>query len=420
MLGRFEHRSPVENSVIGGLIVFVSTILLLLLAPILISGDGLSTFVIIIISIGLLGSVLTSFVIYRLQTNGYLLTAGDVELLQKTFRTYTVRTIIQTFITVWAVLTFTFFLIRLMPGNAVDVYTDRIMNQEQITYSEARARAASIFKFDADASSVEQYADYMGDLVRLDLGESITSTGTRVSGQIIRFLPWTVFSVGLGLLISFVLGAIIGLLMAYNRNSFIDHFFSFLASVLGAVPNYIWGLLILIVFGVQLKWFAIGELRGTYANNVQSGFNARFIASVLTHAILPVIVYVSGSVGGWILTMRNSTVSVLGEDYVNVARARGLSSSRIVTAYVGRNASLPMFTLLAINIGFVLGGSIIIEELLQYKGLGSFLARSINERDYTAMQGVFLVITISVVLSNLAADLLYSRLDPRVRVGETK
>lgn len=345
---------------------------------------------------------------------------GTIDMVQKIARNYTLRTIIQSFITIWAVLTFTFFLIRLMPGNAVDVYTDRLINQENISYEEAHARAASIFKFDADASSLEQYADYMSDLVQLDLGESITSTGTRVSGLIRRFLPWTVFAVGLGLLISFILGVFIGLIMAYNRNSFIDHSFSLFASILGAVPNYIWGLLILIVFGVQLEWFAIGELRGTYSDDVQPGFNFQFIASVLTHAILPVIVYVVGALGGWVLTMRNSTVSVLSEDYVNVARARGLPSSRIVTAYVGRNASLPMFTLLAINIGFVLGGSIIIEELLQYRGLGSLLARSIAERDYTAMQGVFLVITISVVLSNLGADLLYSRLDPRVRVGESK
>ena len=109
----------------------------------------------------------------------------------------------------------------------------------------------------------------MNLIIQLDLGESITSTGTRVSTQIIRFLPWTVFAVGLGLLISFILGVIIGLIMAYNRNSFIDHFFSLLASILGAVPNYIWGLLILIVFGVQLQWFAVGELRGTYADGIQ-------------------------------------------------------------------------------------------------------------------------------------------------------
>jgi peptide/nickel transport system permease protein len=193
---------------------------------------------------------------------------------------------------------------------------------------------------------------------------------------------------------------------------------SLFSSILSAVPNYIWGLLILIIFGVQLKWFNIGELRGTYDSSLTPGFNLPFLLSVLEHAFLPVLVYVSGTLGTWVLTMRNSTISVLGEDYVNVARARGLPRIRIATAYVGRNAALPMFTLLAINIGFIIGGSIIIEELFVYKGLGSFLFWSISQRDYTSMQGVLLIIVMSVVFSNLLADLLYSWLDPRVRLGD--
>ena len=175
--------------------------------------------------------------------------------------------------------------------------------------------------------------------------------------------------------------------------------------------------MILIVLGVQFKLFNVGELRGTYDNDLTPGFNLAFILSVLKHAFLPVTVYVLGTLGSWMLNMRNSTISTLGEDYVNVAKARGLTPRRILVSYVGRNAALPMFTLLAINIGFIIGGSVIIEELFVYKGIGSFLLFSITQRDYTAMQGVFLIITISVVVSNMVADLLYSRLDPRVRVG---
>lgn len=337
--------------------------------------------------------------------------------LRRLARSYTLRVFAQAVVTVWAVITFTFFLIRLMPGNPVDVYIDFLVNQQNITYEEARARAGSQFKFDPDANVFVQYVEYMGRLIRLDLGESITSTGTRVIEQIARFLPWTVFSVGLGLFISFILGVTIGTVMAYRRNTWLDNFFSLLASILGAVPNYIWGLMILIVFGVQLQWFQIGALRGTYNPSLTPGFNLTFILSVLTHAALPVLVYVMGSIGRWMLNMRNSTIGTLGEDYVNVARARGLPPSRILLAYVGRNAALPMFTLLAIDIGFIIGGSVIIEELFVYKGIGSFLFWSISQRDYTSMQGVFLVITISVVFSNVLADLLYSRLDPRVRVG---
>jgi peptide/nickel transport system permease protein len=347
-------------------------------------------------------------------------TLSRLGFLRNIYKNYVVRTLLQAIVTVWAVISFTFFLVRLMPGNPVDVYIDFLMNRGSITYEEARAQAATQFRFDFDASPLDQYFDYVGQVLRGDLGESITSAGTKVIDQILRFLPWTIFSVGLGLLVSFITGILLGMLMAYNRNTSLDHGLSVIASIFSAVPNYIWGLMIIIVFGVQLRWFSVGELRGTYDPDMTPGFNLPFLLSVLKHAMLPVLVYVIGSIGGWILNMRNSTISVLGEDHVNVARARGLSSGRILTAYVGRNAALPMFTLLAINIGFIIGGSVIIEQLFVYKGIGDFLLGSITQRDYTSMQGVFLIITISVVISNVLADLLYSRLDPRVRVDGGK
>jgi peptide/nickel transport system permease protein len=334
------------------------------------------------------------------------------------YKNYVLRTILQALVTILAVITFTFFLIRLMPGNPVQIYIDTLITRENVSYEEAAAQAAAMFKFDFTASPGQQYLDYVGQLLRGDLGDSITSPGTKVLSQILQFLPWTIFSVSLGLFASFSIGMLLGILMAYNRNTTIDHMLSLVASILSAVPNYIWGLLIIIVFGVQLKWFVIGDMRGTYDPDITPGFTLEFIWSAFTHALLPVLVYVLGSVGAWMLNMRNSTISVLGEDHVNVARARGLSSQRILSAYVGRNAALPMFTLLAINIGFIIGGSVIIEELFVYKGIGSFLFWSITQRDYTSMQGVFLIITISVVASNLLADLLYSRLDPRVSVDK--
>ncbi len=336
--------------------------------------------------------------------------------LQRVVSSYAVRTLLQALLTVWAVVTFTFFLIRLMPGNPVDVYVGFLMNQSNLTYNEAMLQAASQFSFDPDASVFQQYLGYLGALVRGDLGQSITSTGTQVIDQIARYLPWTLFCVGLGLLLSFIVGMLLGMLTAYYRNSALDTFISFFAAILGAVPDYIWGLLILVIFGVQLQWFNIGALRGTYDPGLTPGFTLAFIWSVLAHAFLPVLVYIIGTLGSWTLNMRSSTISVLGEDYVNVARARGLSPGRIAGTYVGRNAALPLFTLLAVNIGLVIGGSVIIEELFVYKGIGSFLFFSISQRDYTSMQGVFLVIAISVVVANILADLLYSRLDPRVRV----
>ncbi|MEZ4631261.1 MAG: ABC transporter permease [Deinococcales bacterium] len=335
---------------------------------------------------------------------------------QRLYQNYLFRTVLQSLFTIWLVITFIFFLVRMMPGNPIDVYVDYLLNTSNLTYEEAYNQAASQFKFDPKASRFSQYLGYMGQVLKGDLGESITSTGTSVWSQIKRFLPWTVFCVGCGLLISFTLGMFFGMIAAYFRNSFLDNVISFIASILGAVPDYIWGLMIIIIFGVQLNWFSVSNLRGTYDPNLSIGFTWPFIRSVLTHAALPILTYTLGTVGFWTLAMRSSTISTLGEDHVNIARARGLGQSRIIGAYVGRNASLPLFTLLAIQIGFVIGGAIIIEELFVYKGLGSFLFWSITQRDYTSMQGVLLLITVAVVFSNMIADLLYGMLDPRVRV----
>ena len=126
------------------------------------------------------------------------------------------------------------------------------------------------------------------------------------------------------------------------------------------------------------------------------------------------------TVGGWTLAMKSSTIATLGEDYITVAKARGLPEGRIMTSYVGRNASLPLFTSLAISIGFIVGGSTLIEFIFVYQGVGQLLLNSIVQRDYPVMQGIFLIITMTVILANFLADFLYSRLDPRIRVAGGK
>lgn len=340
--------------------------------------------------------------------------------LQNIYKNYTLRVFVQAIITIWAVMTFTFFLIRLMPGNPIDVLIEQIIVQEGIPYRDAYDRVAASFNFDPDATIIDQYFDWLGDLLRFDLGTSITSPGTRVIDEIARFLPWTVFAVGTALLISFVLGIVLGMAMAYYRNSPLDHILSLFASFMTGVPNYIWGLLIIIVIGIQWGMFDVGAARGTYDSNLTPGFNLPFIASAIEHATLPIITYVVSTLGSWMLNMKSSTMSVLNEDYVNVAEARGLKDNRIITAYVGRNASLPLFTQLTISIGFVLGSGVVIEEIFVYWGLGHYLFQSITVRDYTSMQGVFLILTMTVVFANLFADLTYGFLDPRVRVSGEK
>src|SRR5207245_2657299 len=173
-------------------------------------------------------------------------------------------------------------------------------------------------------------------------------------------------------------------------------------------------LLIILFAGVQWHLINFTSMRGAYTSGLEPGFTPAFIADIFYHAALPITIYFLTPLGHWILSMRSATLSALEEDYVTAARARGLSDGRIRTAYVGRNAVLPLVTQLAISVGFIVGGAAVIEQLFAYQGVGKRLLDSVTQRDYPVIQGVVLLTTISVVVANLAADLLYSKLDPRI------
>lgn len=319
--------------------------------------------------------------------------------------------------TIWFVTTLIFFLVRLMPSNPIEVYINELIVQYSLTYDQARDQAASLFALDLDAPLYQQYLDYMVGLLHGDMGTSLRSPGTPVTAIIARFLPWTIFSVGIGLLISFTLGMTIGTLTAHKRDALWEPIVSGLGSLFSSIPDYIIGILLLVYLGVRWELVPIHLMRGSLSPGVEPGFTLEFLKDALFHAALPIATYVLATVGGWLLAMKSNTISTLGEDYVTVARARGLPEGRITTAYVGRNASLPLVAQLAISIGFVVGGSILIEYVFVYQGIGFQLREAINTRDYSLMQGIFLVITIAVILANLISDYAYGWLDPRVRIG---
>ena len=338
--------------------------------------------------------------------------------LQTFVTSYYVRKVLKTLFTIFVVVSFIFFLIRLLPGNPVEQYVNSLVVTYGMPLHEARDQAASLFAIDVDAPLYAQYFEYVSNLAQGDLGTSILSPGTPVTAIILRYLPWTIFSVGVALLISFTLGIGLGLLMAYRRDSWLDHILTVLASIFSSVPNYLVAILLIIWLGVQWKILPIAQMRGSMSPGMQPNLSWAFVKDVFFHAALPIFTYTLTSIGGWMLTMKSSSISELGEDYVTVAKARGLKEWRITSAYVGRNAALPLFTQLAITIGFVVGGSFAVENVLRYQGIGSTLLNSIGQRDYTVMQGIFLVITLSVVFANFFADILYSWLDPRIKLGK--
>lgn len=327
------------------------------------------------------------------------------------------RRILRAIITIFFVTTFIFFLVRLLPGNPIEVYINQQITQYGYSYEDASNQARSLFAIDVDQPIMLQYVDYLSNLARGDLGMSVVSPGTTVWEVILARLPWTIFSVGTALLLSFIGGALLGMVMAYKRGTGTDSVLSSIASLSGSIPNFLGALLIIIFFGVRLEWIPFVNMRGSQSPGQQVEFSFAFVWDALYHAALPILVYVLFSIGGWMLLMKSSTISVLEEDFVTAGRARGIAEWRIAFFYVGRNAILPLFTQVTIAIGLVVGGSLLIEPIFVYEGIGSELWRAIRTRDYPMLQGIFLVVTVSVVIANLIADLLYSRLDPRIRTG---
>lgn len=335
----------------------------------------------------------------------------------KIYRNFLVRRILRAFGVIFVTSTLTFFIIRLMPSNPIEIFINQMMAAYGMSYQDAKALALALFTIDLDKPLHQQYIEYLINLFRGNLGRSISiSPGTPVMDIILAFLPWTLFSVSISILASFVLGVITGIIAAYRRGGLFDKVMSTFAAIISAIPGYLIGILIIVFIGVQ--YGLINYMRGAYSAGIRPGFNLQFITDVFLHLAAPFATYVLSMFGGWMLSMKASTISTLGEDYVTVAKAKGLPESRIRTQYVGRNAILPLFTSLAISLGFIFGGSVLIENIFVYRGVGRLLWSSINARDYTVMQAVFLIITISVVISNLLADLIYGLIDPRVRVGE--
>jgi len=343
-------------------------------------------------------------------------TGSSPNILVRIYRSYLFRKLLKALFTVWAVSTIIFFMIRLLPGNPIEQYISRLIETQGMDYIAARSQAASLFAINLDAPVWQQYAEYLWNLMHGNFGVSLTSPGTSVTSIIVRFLPWTLFSVGIGLILSFTFGILLGLLMALRREGFLDHALTIFASAVSSIPNYLIGILLVVWLGVQWKVLPIAQMRGTMSPGMQPAFSLAFLSDALFHAALPITVYVLTSIGNWMLSMKGSTIGTLGEDFVTVARARGLTEWRITTAYVGRNAALPLFTQLAIAIGFVVGGSFLIESIFRYQGIGYVLSVAIAQRDYPVMEGIFLVITISVIFANFFADILYGWLDPRIKM----
>ncbi len=311
-------------------------------------------------------------------------------------------------VALWASITLNFLIPRLAPGNPAEALIARFQGR-------LRPEALHSLEIEFGISNQSlwvQYLQYLNNLAHGNLGVSITYFPTPVSTVISQDIPWTLTLIGLSTIISFILGTLIGIFLAWRRGTTLDSTIPPILTFFSAIPYFWLALLSLYILAYTLNWF---PLNGGYDISTTVGLNGPFIISAIQHGILPALTIVVSSIAGWLLGMRNTMITTLSEDYVLMAEAKGLPQRRVMFNYAARNAILPNITGLAINLGFVVGGALLVEIVFSYPGVGFALLQAVQNSDYALMQGLFLIIAIAVLAANFLADIVNAALDPRVR-----
>jgi peptide/nickel transport system permease protein len=322
--------------------------------------------------------------------------------------TYLLRRIAFYVFTAWAAITINFFIPRLIPGDPVLSLVSRFQGQMS---SQAIASLYVLFGLSKNQSVWHDYGQYWVQLFHGDLGLSFTFFPTPVSTIIAQSLPWTIALVGVTTLISFMLGTGLGVIAGWRRGSWADALLP-ITTFFSSVPYFWLGLIAITLLAGPGSFFPAS---GGFDPGVVPSFTGGFIGSAIQHSLLPAATILISSMSGWILSMRNMMVTVTSEDYITVAHAKGLSERRVMVNYAARNALLPNVSGFALSLGFIVGGTLLVEIVFSYPGVGYELFQAVGSQDYPLMQGIFLIITLSVLAANFLADVAYLLLDPRTR-----
>jgi peptide/nickel transport system permease protein len=312
-------------------------------------------------------------------------------------------------LTLWAALTLNFFIPRVMPGSPLAALRARTHNKLS---PDALQQMLTSFGFKPHQNVFVQYVEYLRNMLTGHWGISIGATlGEPVSTLVSQALPWTLGLVGVATVLSFLIGTSIGTFIGWRRGTRAEIMVP-IATFFSTVPYFWLGLIVIALFSSTLRWFPASH---AFSKGALPNLSFEFIGDVIYHAALPALTIVITSLGGWILGMRNMMITVLDEDYITVALAKGLSPRRVAVNYAARNAVLPQLSSFALSLGFIVGGTLIMELIFSYPGLGLRLFEATLAKDYPLMQGMFLVITLSVLVANIIADIVYAIMDPRTR-----
>ncbi|AHC14484.1 ABC transporter permease [Salinispira pacifica] len=312
-----------------------------------------------------------------------------------------------------AAVTINFFLPRLMPGDPVQMYMAQLYNTSGTVNSETIAAVEKLFGFDQERTLIESYFSYIGNIFRGNWGTSFSQFPLSVTDALQRGLGWTVFLMGTALIVSFTLNTLLGIVVAWRRGSKLDSVLTVGGQLMGNIPAVVVALLLSFTFarsemlGIFPSGYAVTPLFRP-ANFFQ------YALDVAYHAFLPVMSIVLINFGG-IMGMRANMINQLGEDFITMGWAKGVPDRKVMFGYGARNAMLPVVTTFAMQIGFLLGGSLITEIVFNYPGLGKVMIGALDARDYPLMQGILLMSTILMLSANFLADIGLLVLDPRLR-----
>jgi peptide/nickel transport system permease protein len=324
---------------------------------------------------------------------------------------YVLRKTVLFVITLWAALTLNFLLPRLMPGSPVDAALGKLASAG-VPITNAERQAVEIQLGVPNASLITQYGDYLRNIATLRFGTSYSFPTQTVARTIGTALPWTLILVGVTTIVAFAVGTLLGVYAGWRRGRLADSTVTLGSTFFGAFPPFWLGLLLLYLLAFKLGWFPI---KGGYSDGSTPNWSFSFAGDAVRHSVLPAVTLAVTTLSGWVLGMRNNMINTLGEDYVTFAEANGLRGRTVAMLYAARNALLPNVTAFGLQLGAVVSGSVLVEGVFSYPGIGGLLFTAVTNHDFPLMQALFLVITLSMLVAIFIVDLLYVRLDPRVR-----
>jgi len=295
----------------------------------------------------------------------------------------------------------------MMPGDPVEAMFAAAKGKMDIAQMEA---VREMYGF-VGGSLFEQYFSYLKSVFTLDLGPSVLMFPIEVTTVIGIALPWTLFLALGSLIVALIIGVTIGTYASYRREGVFGQFVPPFLAFISNFPYIVTALLLFYFLGLKWEMFPLSY---THNPEIDVGFTWAFISSVAKHAVLPMGSMIVVGIATWVFTMRNAMINVLGEDYVTMAEAKGLTSFRVMYRYAGRNAILPVATAIAMAIGFSFAGAIVTEVVFNYQGVGNILLKALNTRDYPLIQAILLIMVTAVLTANFIADVLYVWLDPRI------